>query len=60
MSGGKPKGRTPSLISGKRPRRVKVSGKVKCARCKNEIIKSQDCFCVPRTGFGPISPRKFC
>jgi len=56
----KPKGPTPSLISGKKPKRVTVIRQSKCARCKNSIMPDEDCFSVPQTGWNILSPKKYC
>lgn len=51
-SSGKPKGKTPSLISNKngRPKRVDVGGKSKCNRCKGEFIKGETAIEIPQLG----------
>lgn len=56
----KPKGPTPSLISGKKPKKVKATGKSKCARCKKQIILDDPCFKIPQVGWSILSPKKYC
>ncbi len=52
---GKPKGPIPSLISGKNPKKVTVIRKSKCP-----IMPDENCFSVPRSGWGILSPKKYC
>ena len=49
---GKPKGKTPSLISSKngRPERVDVLRKSNCKRCKIELTKGQTAIEIPQLG----------
>lgn len=42
-----PKGRTPSLISGSRPKPVTAKKKRHCRRCNIEIHSGTDCIVVP-------------
>ena len=51
MTKNKPKGRTPSLISGSngKPHKVDVKGRSLCARCKDSIEIGQKCFGIPKT-----------
>jgi hypothetical protein len=57
----KPKGRTPSLISGKTPKRIVVKRYAKCNRCKIKINAGEDCFGIPNTRIRFISTyKKFC
>ena len=60
MKTNKPKGKTPSLISGKRPRRVDIKQKIKCDRCKDLMLKGSDCYGIPRTGLRFLSLKKYC
>jgi hypothetical protein len=60
MKTNKPKGKTPSLISGKRPRRVDIKQKAKCVRCKDSMPAGADCYGIPRTGLRFLSLKKYC
>jgi len=56
------KGRTPTLICGSsgKPSKIVAKRKSNCARCGDDIIKDQECFEVPRVGFGLQSPKRYC
>lgn len=57
----KPKGKTPSLISGKKPKRISVKSYAKCKRCKIKITHNDDCFGIPNPRIKFITTyNKFC
>lgn len=57
----KPKGKTPSLISGKKAKRIAVKRYAKCNRCKIKINSGDICFGIPNTHIKFItSYKKFC
>lgn len=57
----KPKGKTPSLISGKKPKRIDVKSYAKCKRCKIKINGGDDCFGIPNIRVKFITTyNKFC
>lgn len=57
----KPKGKTPSLISGKKPKKVKVKKRINCVRCKCAIEAGADCFGIPNIRVRFLSPiKKYC
>ncbi len=58
----KPKGKTPSLISGAsgKPEAVRALKKSHCARCHSDILKDERCFDIPKTS-GPFkSTKRYC
>ena len=61
MKSKKPKGPTPSLISGSngKPKVVDVEKKSHCARCGCEINAGDECFGIPKAG-GFSSVKRHC
>ncbi len=57
-----PKGRTPSLIGSSlgRPRKETCGRKTPCSRCKQPILKGEDCFDVPQPQKPHSATRRFC
>jgi len=43
----KPKGKIPSLVSGKKPKLIDVKRKITCTRCQTDIKAGEKCFGVP-------------
>ena len=62
MSSQKPKGKTPSLISGQngRPKRVTVGKASKCHRCDATLSKGQTCIAIPQTGKPFAQEKRVC
>ncbi|MEE9443141.1 MAG: hypothetical protein V3V99_10805 [candidate division Zixibacteria bacterium] len=62
MSKGKPKGPTPSLISGTNgtPKRASVKRKSACKRCKTTLEKGTTCIDIPQSGRGVSSKKRYC
>ncbi len=62
MSSQKPKGKTPSLISGQngRPKRVTVGKASKCHRCNSALSKGQTCIAIPQTGESFAKEKRVC
>lgn len=57
----KPKGKTPSLISGKKPKKVLVKKSIKCARCRELIAVNAICIGVPNIRIKFLSSiKKYC
>ncbi|MCI4625763.1 MAG: hypothetical protein L3V56_07350 [Candidatus Magnetoovum sp. WYHC-5] len=59
---GKPKGPTPSLISGSNGKpSMAIAGKERmCVRCKSKITKGDRCFEIPKVTAGFSSKKPFC
>lgn len=62
MTNQKPKGKTPSLISGKngRPKRVTVGKESHCHRCNATFHKGQTCIAIPQTGESFAHEKRVC
>jgi hypothetical protein len=62
MTNQKPKGKTPSLISGKngRPTRVVVGKESHCHRCNATFQKGQTCIAIPQTGESFAREKRVC
>lgn len=43
----KPKGKIPSLLSGKKPKRIILKRATRCKRCKVKLSTSDPCFGIP-------------
>jgi recombinational DNA repair protein (RecF pathway) len=56
------KGKTPTLICGSRgaPSRIVAKRLSHCVRCGDDITKNQECYEIPRVGFGIQSPGRYC
>ena len=56
------KGKTPTLICGSRgkPSKIVAKGLSHCAGCGDDIMKNQECYKIPRVGYGLKSPQRYC
>jgi hypothetical protein len=58
----KPRGKTPSLISGSSGKPILVeAGRLRsCTRCKGDILKGVKCFEIPKIGGGFTPKKPYC
>jgi len=58
----KPKGKTPSLLvqSTGKPSAYTCKRKTDCSRCKEVIIKGEECFRIPKQELGYTSQKLYC
>jgi hypothetical protein len=58
----KPKGKTPTLISGAsgKPKMVVADGKSHCARCEGVIAAREQCFEIPKIGGAFTNKKRHC